>query len=170
MSFSPDGKRMLFVRNHSPKPGSTALVVANADGSGERILLSKAAPQSLLLFWGAPAWSPDGTSIAMPVRDGATWRLQRVDAASGRETPLTSATWESLGDVTWLPDGSGVLVIGALPSEQRAQIWMVSAGGERRQITSDLFDYRIVSLTADGRRLVSVAADRSRSTAPSPAG
>ena len=163
VNFTPDGKRMLFLRNHTPRPGHSAIVVANADGSQEAVLVSKAPPQSLLLFWGAPAWSPDGLSIAMPVRDGTKWMLMRVDVATGKETALTDAPWESLGDVKWLPDGSGVVVIATLNTEQRAQIWLVTTDGRRRQITNDLYDYRIVSMTADGARLVTVAADRSSS-------
>ena len=163
VSFTADGKRMLFVRSHSPQPGHSAVIVANPDGSDQRTLLSKAPPQSLLLFWGAPAWSPDGKSIAVPLRDGTKAILVRVDLATGKETPMSSDEWITLGDVKWLPDGSGLVLIGATGAERREQMWLLTFDGQRRRITNDLLDYRIISLTDDGKRIVSVAADHSSS-------
>src|SRR5271167_60378 len=60
-SFSPDGKRFAFLRGH-PKIGQVHLLVASADGSGERTLRAKPgnAQASTLV---RPAWSPDGKTI-----------------------------------------------------------------------------------------------------------
>jgi serine/threonine protein kinase len=60
-SFSPDGKRFAFLRGH-PENGQVHLLVASADGSGERTLRAKpgSAQASTLV---RPAWSPDGKTI-----------------------------------------------------------------------------------------------------------
>jgi DNA-binding winged helix-turn-helix (wHTH) protein len=67
VTLSPDDKRLAFIRFI---PGQRCLVVAGADGTGERILAAsrrespfQIAPSPLI----PPAWSPDGRSIACPV-------------------------------------------------------------------------------------------------------
>jgi eukaryotic-like serine/threonine-protein kinase len=53
ISFSPDRRRFVFVRN-KPNEGESDVLIANSDGSGETLL----AKQTIHLF--DPAWSPDG--------------------------------------------------------------------------------------------------------------
>src|SRR6202034_2514018 len=62
ISFSPDGKRFVFVRQVS-KAKTSKLIVANADGSGEQDLLVLTNPPHF--SDNGPAWSPDGKSIAV---------------------------------------------------------------------------------------------------------
>jgi hypothetical protein len=69
ISFSADGRQFAFIR-HFPQSGETALLVANADGSGERKVISRKRPAR----FGAgtlsgPAWSPKGSLIACPAAD-----------------------------------------------------------------------------------------------------
>src|SRR5215204_1816681 len=60
VTFSPDGKQFAFIRQ-LPEIG-TDLVIANADGTGERILASGRSPN---VFLRSAAWSPDGKVIAV---------------------------------------------------------------------------------------------------------
>ncbi len=46
VSFSPDGKRMVVIRGNYPSEGESALVIANVDGSGERILAQRKRPEA----------------------------------------------------------------------------------------------------------------------------
>jgi Tol biopolymer transport system component len=54
------------------------------------------------------------------------------------------------------------MAIAQAPQQSRGQVWLVPyPSGTPRSITNDLLDYRIVSLTADGRSLLTVASDAS---------
>ena len=64
ITLSPDGTRLAFVRVNVPR-GETALVVANADGTGERQVAVRKSPNNFSA--GGPSWSPDGKLIASGV-------------------------------------------------------------------------------------------------------
>jgi Tol biopolymer transport system component len=54
--FSPDGKRIAFIRGN-PQTGKSTIVTVRADGSDERTLLSKGRKHR---GFGGHAWTPDG--------------------------------------------------------------------------------------------------------------
>src|SRR5262245_41521997 len=58
ISFAPDGAQFAFVRLSNMT--ETALMVANVDGSGERVIATRKERE----FLGRPAWSPDRNLIA----------------------------------------------------------------------------------------------------------
>ncbi len=156
---------MAFIRANEPKPGQSAVVIANADGSGERRLITKSPPDSFApIFWGAPSWSPDGKLIAAPLHAGRDYTAIAVAIEDGSERRLTSDRWGFVGHVGWLHDMSALILIGGRAETPDRQLWMLSyPGGQRRQITNDLFDYRMVSLTTDDKSLLTVAADATSS-------
>ena len=66
VTVSPDGARVAFIRNY-PDDRTSSVVVANADGTGERRLSTSAPPSSFPIPADeriGPAWSPDGKTIA----------------------------------------------------------------------------------------------------------
>jgi Tol biopolymer transport system component len=164
VSFSPDGREMTFVRNGFPTAEGSALMMARADGSGQRPLAQFQSPEFVAgIFFGAPAWSPDGERIATVVgrrgSEGAESRarLALVSVADGVTTTLADPGWIVAGQAEWLPDGKSLVVIARSADQANSQIWSVAfPGGEARRVTSDLNDHRIVSLTADGGTLVSI--------------
>ena len=147
---------------NEPKPGHSAIVTANADGSGERVLSSKAPPDFYgPIFWGAPSWSPDGKLIATSVQTGREFKLSVIDSSTGREQASPENSWSFVGHVCWLHDGSGIVLVGSPLGRSERQLWLLTfPDGQRKQITNDLFDYRIVSLTGDDKSLLTVAADQ----------
>ncbi|HEV8608627.1 MAG TPA: winged helix-turn-helix domain-containing protein [Thermoanaerobaculia bacterium] len=165
VTLSPDDQHLAFVR-FSPK--DRAIVVSNADGTGERRLASSShalafriAPTPLI----APAWSPDGRILACAVgvatSEADYQTVWSFNARNGTGRPLTSAHWKTLGRMEWLPDGKELLLTAAGPgSSGTQQIWLLSSDGRTRQITKDLADYREVSLTPDARSLVAVQSER----------
>ncbi|BCS34994.1 hypothetical protein TBR22_A42200 [Luteitalea sp. TBR-22] len=165
-TFSPDGARMAFVRARTPDPEHSALMVCNRDGSAERVLAAVKLPESMAdVFFGAPSWSPDGTTIAVAVGTGLSSRalavrgarLALVDATSGAMRTLGPVDWLHVGQCAWLPDGRSLLAIARPPSDPWSQVWSIDAStGATRRVTTGTDEFRIVSLTADGRTLVSV--------------
>jgi serine/threonine protein kinase/Tol biopolymer transport system component len=151
VSFSPDGKRIAFVRNNKPVLGESNLVVANADDTDERIIdkhkLDKpfAAPNWPM----TPAWSPDGKKL---VSAAGTYpsTLIEVQVDNGAERPIGPQHWPSIDHLAWLPDGSALLLTAQEEASSRMQLWQVSyPSGEARRITNELNSYRGLSLTAD---------------------
>jgi len=164
VAISPSGKQLAFVRYASSSFNESLLVVADIDGTNERVISKRASPHKYLNH--APAWSPDGNSIAVGVRtkrNGIAPRsIVEVQLASGAEKPMTSYEWRYLtGEPCWLPNGSGVVVVGGGSSRSDkfnlSQLWHVALpSGEVSRITNDLSRYVSLSVSADGTTLVTV--------------
>ena len=162
VSLSPDGARLAFVRG---SPTQTALVVANVDGTGEREVAVRKLTNGTYST-GGPSWSPDGKRLASSVTVGppneavAGSIVVEVQVESGAERPITSEKWPpatGTGEVAWLSDGSGLVVIAPDQGTFSRQLWHISyPGGEVRKITNDLNNYNRLSLTADSSALVTV--------------
>ena len=158
IGFSPNGERIAFIR---PNDDSSTLVVANADGSNQRVVAARRKPDFFLLEWNAPAWSPDGKTIVCPVsltdQRGRYETLVGVDPTDGSQVPLTGQRWSSAGQAAWLPNGGGLLATAREHSDSPKQVWHVRAhDGRASQVTHDLNNYEDLSLTAAGDRLVAV--------------
>jgi Tol biopolymer transport system component len=176
VTFSPDHARIAFYRIDL-KTGASSIVVSNADGSGAHAILTKNPPEYLApAFFTAPSWSPDGRRISGFVRNTQTreTRLATFDAETGAQTTFPGQF--GFGTATaWVPDGSGIL-FAAVPqvglnsvtlgtersSGNGGQIFLQPyPSGPIRRITSDVVEYRNISIADDGRTLVSVGFDAS---------
>jgi eukaryotic-like serine/threonine-protein kinase len=164
VTLSPDGRQLAFLRT-DPSRNEDALIVADADGTGERKLITRKHPNSLLDV--APAWSPDGKVIAFAQDDAVVSVLNRtvvgVWVADGKEQPITSQRWEGneLHGITWLSDGSGVLVTASEQAGSLSQVWLLAwPGDEARRVTNGLDGYIDISLAADSGTLAAVRLER----------
>ena len=158
-AVSPDGREVAFVRSGSGEGATMAVMVARADGSGERKVAESIHATTWFTLWeSAPAWSPDGKRIALCGwrRDGEGDhpRLYDVEVASGttREMAIPNE-WTSVSQVAWLGDGSG-LVVSATTGTAPSQLWLLEAKGAARRITNDTNGYRKLKVSADARLLV----------------
>jgi serine/threonine protein kinase/Tol biopolymer transport system component len=158
ISFSPDGKQFAFMRG-IPDKGTLTLLVANADGSGEKVLASKVGDISTAGLL-APSWSPDGKTIIftslMPTAGG---QLNEYTVGTGAVRTLY-ATRGSIGRPRWLPDGEALLLpVREEGAGAQGQLWKVSyPSGDAQRLTNDLTDYSFpwLDLTADGSSVVTV--------------
>jgi Tol biopolymer transport system component len=76
----------------------------------------------------------------------------------GKEKQITSQRWANIVALSWLADGSGLIITAAEPELTYVrQIWYVSyPSGEPRKITNDANNYVGLSLTADSSAFVTV--------------
>src|SRR5688572_3108232 len=163
VSYSPDGKQFAFVREEYPSAEESSLLIANADGTEERILASTKTPEKFPSRRTAPAWSPDGKTIACIVSDESKGigrsHVVEVNVADGTSKTVVTKEWEDIFQIAWLPDKSGLLVLGAEKggSNYAGQIWRFSyPEGEARRITADFNNYSSLSLPSDSNALVTV--------------
>jgi serine/threonine protein kinase/Tol biopolymer transport system component len=153
VSFSPDGTRLAFLRD------ARLLMIANADGTSAQTLATAGDGKR----WMYPTWSPDGQMIACGffLASDSKIHLAGVAVKDGTERPISSPLWLFLGGVAWLPDGSGLLLAARDPESRLTQIWFLSyPEAKTRRVTNDLSSYNGLTLTADGKTLVSVQAER----------
>jgi Tol biopolymer transport system component len=164
VTFSPDSQQLAFMRGY-PAQQEAYVIVANSDGTGERKLVTHRlgelfldGPNEL-----GPSWSADGELIVFPFRNqraGAS--LMAVQVKDGAEKLIVSGPWQTIGQISWLRDGSGLFFIAAdQDADANGQIWYVSyPGGKSRRITNDLHNYSSLSVSADASTLVTVQNQR----------
>ena len=157
VTFSPDGKRLAFVRG-IPDAGKARLLMANADGTGEQTLWDPDAEVNTRGIL-APDWSPDGKSIAMSsaIRGAATLTIVNV---ADKTTQTLYRHRGNIGRPRWTPDGKGLLVPLDTLTADRAQIWYIAyPSGAASRFTNDLTDYSRFHFdrTADGKTLAIVS-------------
>jgi len=155
ITFSPDGQRIAYLREHHDTPFYD-LLIAHSDGTPDRALFSNT-PLASNSF--EPAWSPDGKTIVIPVAQptqDTISGLESIDVGTGKhQTSAYSAERLYYGGV-WLPDGTGlVMSTVSQMTSLHGQLTLVSyPTGESRQLTTDTNDYFHPSVSGDGRSIV----------------
>jgi serine/threonine protein kinase/Tol biopolymer transport system component len=156
-SFSPDGRRMAYLRANNPETAKYRLLSANLDGSDEKVLYIAPLQGGMARFLG---WSPDGKTIAFPAyRPGdALGGINLLEVDTGKIKLLTFAD-KMIFEIAWASGGDGLFVIYQQkgPDFNRRQIGYVSlADGQLRPISRDTNSYATLSLSADGKTLATV--------------
>ena len=155
-SYSPDGTQFSFLRV-GPNNSRIDVLIAKADGSGERVVASVPYADG---YFGL-AWSPTGKTIAVTT-DGTDTKglrgvLWAVSVSDGAVREIYS-TPDVIGIPRWFPDGSGVLVVIVDRTQAlRGQLWSITIPkGESRRLTNDLMDYQLccLDMTKNGRAIV----------------
>ena len=156
-ALSPDGMRLTFVREDQKE---SALLIANADGSGEQKLTSCGLPRRFDLM----SWSPDGKALAVSALSsdagGRYYELIEVALKDGQENKIGSKRWVTISGLAWLSDGSGIMLTAKDRLEDPSQIWQISyPDGQARRVTNDLNKYQFLSINAASSVLVTRKTD-----------
>ncbi|HTO25644.1 MAG TPA: protein kinase, partial [Gaiellaceae bacterium] len=155
VGWSPDGRRMAFIRVDLPTTRST-LVIADANGQHERVFAPEEGEDFASAYLGSaarPAWAPDGRSVAVyePGRNGS--RVVAFDASTGAVTALAQLASSAPQGLAWL--GPSSLVVSARDSSGRTQLSRVTLpAGAATPLTNDLSSYVGIDLDESRRNLV----------------
>ncbi len=162
VTFSPDGKRIAFIR-HNPNQGGDTIVMADADGTNPQAFL-QTKEINYDQFIGID-WSPDNNSVLVGMFKNKNELNQKLQLAT---IGLTDKKLEFIGDKGWLGvksfewirNGSGIVLVGKANLGENSQVWFLSyPRGDVRQITTDTTDYGTVSVSADGSLMVATRVD-----------
>ena len=148
VTFAPDEKQLAFFR-YLPETKEHTIVIASADGTNERKVISSKLPIAFDL-----AWSPEGKVIACPRVNNLELYSQEiwvVQVADGTAISIPTPVWQTIQKVFWMPDGKSLIVLAM------NQVWQLSyPGGEVRNLTDESSIYTDISLASDGRSLTAV--------------
>ena len=110
ITFSPDGRQLAFLREDH-ETNQNSIVIADADGKRERTLVTRRAPERFSSQ--GLSWSPDGKTIAVAASraDNKREELLAVSVADGSLSKIGNRDWGNVGNLVWLPDASGVVMI-----------------------------------------------------------
>lgn len=146
-SYSPDGRRVAYIRNNfgAGGVGNGVLFVADADGSNARPIFESAATDNLT----GPAWSPHHDRIAFGT--GAFFRRAGTGASRLATIGADGSSLTSLGDgptqdgmPSWSPDGRSLVYRVADGDSRGLYILDIASGARRRLDTGsdrDTFPY-----------------------------
>ena len=160
VSFSPDGKQIVF-GHYDVGEAKPQLVVAGSDGSNRHVIVER---DAMIANGSAPAWSADGKLIAVPQYQLDKQSLSNLLIFTPQGSDVKSFSYLFLVDgIAWLPDGSGLfLQCRSRETNLRSQIkFQPYPAGAVQNVTNDLNEYRNLSVTADGKALVTIEAQGS---------
>jgi len=161
--FSPNGKRIGYLRANDPEINKYRWLTANPDGGDEKILRIVPTP----VVPDQISWSPDGKMFAYVIGGAETGGEVRIyNIVSGEDRPLQSFGDKVGTEVAWMPDGKGILLgfRGRTTGFGRPQIGYISyPRGEFHSITNDAHGYFDIQLSADGKSVVAVQREESDS-------
>ncbi len=155
--FSPDGSRIAYLV--AENNGAIALMLANPDGSGTRLLhVSPAGSGYASQCWDSPgqpthspAWSPDGNWIAINLSSQKqTAAIETVSTADGSVRDLASGEYPQAADASWVSNHELVFT-SSIPASAPSELWSLTfPEGKLTRLTNDLQGYSGVSVASGG--------------------
>ena len=153
---------MAYIRANDPDPGKYRLLSSNLDGSDEKILQIAALPCTRR--FGLVARRQTHRISFRIAQSNAQGQISIFNLASSKDSPLTSFPDRVFTDLAWTPDGRGLLVNFRASGATNQQIGFVSyPAGHFHPLTNDTHGYRTLSLSGDGKAMVSIQQQESDS-------
>lgn len=162
-SLSSDDSQIAFVLPSMDRAGQRqySLMLANSDGSSERLLVIESHPNDI----DAPIWSPDDKAIICAYGNssggGQNVRIVEIRIADSTKRELSSERFFHINKLAWLPLKSGLIISGRKNDQDHNQLWRLSIPRlELRQMTDASNSYLDLSVTAHGDRAAATQATR----------
>ncbi len=154
ISLAPDEKSFVF-RRLLPDSDEHQLVLADVDGGNQRIIATLRSPQR----GDTPHFSPDGSTIAWPVRStegGLHGDVLLLNADGSNQRNLLKQRFFWVANVMWDPSGKGLWMTGNA-TEGNSQLWHVAyPDGSLQRITNDTNSYLGPLISRDGNTILMV--------------
>jgi len=144
-SFSPDGKRVVFLSNIS---GSPQVWTVSATGGW---------PDQITAFDDPVAnvkWSPDGEWLAVQIAPGGGLNEQiyvmRPDGSGSRRITEGGTSNNQIG--LWMPDAKSLLIVSNRRTPNAKDIWIMDVGsGEMRLVAENTGIGSVEEVSSDGK-------------------
>ena len=162
-AWSPDGKEIAFVTKRGDDPDRhenwDVWVIGTEAGSKERQLTTSPEADPHPDWDSAPAWSPDGKSIAY-IHGGdpkkieyAVHTLAVIPAAGGQAKILTEKLDRNVVQPHWAPDGKSIFVV--IEDDGAEHLTRVPVdGGAPQSVTSGRRKVTAYDISRDGKTIV----------------
>lgn len=128
-SFSPDGKRIVFVSDRDSGDGGSDIYVMNIDGTDRRRLTTDPLPGTV--FDRSPVWSPDGAQIVWSSTAGGPLQVWVMNADGSNKHGIVSGT-AFQDDPVWSPDGARIAYFEV--ADLTPRMIVVNADGSNRTV------------------------------------
>jgi dipeptidyl aminopeptidase/acylaminoacyl peptidase len=161
--FLDGGKRIAYLRQ-APDKGIETLLMADVDGSNERVVLTRGVEEIFTLDCNSKLGL-----IALAIRVlSQNVRMRVLVVNTEGKTVSDFPQQRGVLDLAWLPDGSGILYTARMLPDPH-QVWLQPyPRGEPIRITNDLSQYSDLSVAGDGRSFVVTQTDAMSSVFTAP--
>ncbi len=171
ITFSPDGKQLAFIRHNPTEGGDTVFIADNEGGNLQPFSDTKTVGYDR---FNDVVWSQTGEKILIAGYKNISQPSPEVKVITiainhenkeAREpeelSTLNREGWVAAQNFEFLGNNEGIIFIGKRNTEDNMQIWHSSVpDGALKQVTTDTSDYASLSVSSDGKTIVTTKVDR----------
>ena len=162
VGWSRDGRHLAFVR-YLAAQGASELVIADADGTHERVLATRHGRAEFYSLYDSrrpnlpPAWSWDGRRVALFEWTGSETRVAVLDVATSSASGIPVKGVPT--GLAWLDMESLVLNMSSEEAAASQLLRLSYPDGRLSRLSNDPNAYAGISVTADGTSLVTARSE-----------